>query len=140
MPELFAALARSKFRGGFKLQPKERAYLDEKTLPVVLDHGRKFLDERLASAQRRPANAHARTSGVRRPTCHGHLLPRLPGKMAPHSPRSTIIRSTDRIYIGGYPTLVDERPCRIKIADRQQGAIAAYGTTAFNTFRTGCPG
>ena len=50
MPDLFAALARSKFRSGFKLQAKEQAYLVQKTLPVVLDHGRKFLRERLAPA------------------------------------------------------------------------------------------
>ena len=120
MHELFAALAWSKFRSGFKLQTKERAYLEEKTLPVVLDHGRKFLEEALGprtSAQRRPANTHARTSGVRGPTCHGHLLPRLPGKMAPHSSRPAFIRSRDRLYIRSDPTLVDEQPCRIKIAD-----------------------
>jgi hypothetical protein len=50
MPELFAALARSKFRSRFKLQAKEREYLAQRTLPVVLDHARKFLCERLASA------------------------------------------------------------------------------------------
>jgi hypothetical protein len=48
--DLFAALARSRFRSRFRLGPKERAYLLEKTLPVVLDHGRKFLYERLAPA------------------------------------------------------------------------------------------
>jgi hypothetical protein len=53
MAELFAALARSKFRGSFKLRTKERAYLEEKTLPVVLDHGRKFLGERLVPAHPR---------------------------------------------------------------------------------------
>ena len=64
MPELFTALARSKFRGSFKLQPKELAYLEEKTLPVVLDHGRKFLDERLAPA-------HPRNDGRQTPV-RGH--------------------------------------------------------------------
>lgn len=50
LDDLFTALARSRFRRGFKLGPKERVYLDEKTLPVILEHGRKFLNERLAPA------------------------------------------------------------------------------------------
>ncbi len=48
--DLFAALARSKFRSAIKLRAKEKAYLAKKTLPVVLDHGRKFLNQRLAPA------------------------------------------------------------------------------------------
>ena len=111
MPDLFAALARSKFRGRFKLQAKDRAYLAEKTLPTVLDHGRKFLHEHPGprqSAERRPANADARPSGFCGSTRHRHLLSRLPGKMAPHSPRSTFIRSADRIRIGRDPALVDD--------------------------------
>jgi hypothetical protein len=48
--ELFAALAKSKFRSRFRLGPKESAYLNEKTLGVVLEHGRRFLSERLADA------------------------------------------------------------------------------------------
>ena len=51
--ELFAALARSTFRSRFRLGPKERAYLAEKTLPVILEHGRQFIDERLAPASPR---------------------------------------------------------------------------------------
>ncbi len=51
LDELFSALARSRFRSRFRLGPKERAYLAEKTLPVVLEHGRKFLHERLAPAE-----------------------------------------------------------------------------------------
>jgi len=54
LDELFAALAESPFRSRFRLGPKERAYVREKTLPVVLEHGRRFLAERLAPAQ--PAN------------------------------------------------------------------------------------
>ena len=49
--ELFAALAQSKFRSRFRLGAKERAYLDEKTLAVVLEHGRRFVVERLADAE-----------------------------------------------------------------------------------------
>jgi hypothetical protein len=51
LDDLFAALARSPFRSRFRLGPKERAYLHERTLPVVLEHGRKFLEERLAPAE-----------------------------------------------------------------------------------------
>lgn len=51
LDDLFTALAKSPFRRRFRLGPKEREYLAEKTLPVVLEHGRKFLAERLAPAQ-----------------------------------------------------------------------------------------
>jgi hypothetical protein len=53
LDELFAALARSKFRSRFRLGAMERAYLDDKTLAVVLEHGRRFVAERLADAQPR---------------------------------------------------------------------------------------
>jgi hypothetical protein len=33
------------------LGPKERAYLAEKTLPVILEHGRQFVRDRLAPAE-----------------------------------------------------------------------------------------
>jgi len=51
--DLFEALARSKFRSRFRLGPKERAYLDDKTLPVILQHGRQFVIDRLAPASPR---------------------------------------------------------------------------------------
>jgi len=51
--ELFAALARSKFRSRFRLGAKEMSYLSDKTLAVVLEHGRRFIVERLADAQPR---------------------------------------------------------------------------------------
>jgi hypothetical protein len=51
--DLFSALARSKFRSRFRLGPRERAYLAEKTLRVVLEHGRRFIEERLAPAEPR---------------------------------------------------------------------------------------
>lgn len=54
LDDLFAALADSPFRSRFRLGPKEQAYVQEKTLAVVLEHGRRFLAERLAPAQ--PAN------------------------------------------------------------------------------------
>jgi hypothetical protein len=50
LEELFSVLARSEFRARFRLGPKERAYLAEKTLPVILEHGRTFITERLAPA------------------------------------------------------------------------------------------
>jgi hypothetical protein len=53
LEELFAALARSKFRSRFRLSAKETASLSEKTLAVVLEHGRRFVVERLADAQPR---------------------------------------------------------------------------------------
>jgi hypothetical protein len=49
--QLFQALARSKFRSRFRLGPKERAYLAQKTLPVILEHGRQFIQDRLAPAE-----------------------------------------------------------------------------------------
>jgi hypothetical protein len=51
MDDLFSALARSTFRSRFRLGTKERAYLAEKTLPVVLEHGRQFISDRLAPAE-----------------------------------------------------------------------------------------
>jgi hypothetical protein len=51
LDDLFSALGRSKFRCRMRLGAKERAYLEEKTLPVVLEHGRRFVTERLAPAE-----------------------------------------------------------------------------------------
>ena len=48
LDNLFSALAKSPFRSCFRLGTKERAYLAGKTLPVVLEHGRKFVHGRLA--------------------------------------------------------------------------------------------
>ena len=48
--DLFAALARSKFRSGFRLGAREASYLNEKSLEVILEHGRRFITERLADA------------------------------------------------------------------------------------------
>jgi hypothetical protein len=50
LDNLFAALARSPFRTRFRLGPKEETYLAEKSLPVILEHGRQFIRERLAPA------------------------------------------------------------------------------------------
>jgi hypothetical protein len=51
LDELFAALAKSPFRRRQRLGKKDRAYLAEKTLPVVLEHARQFLLQRLAPAE-----------------------------------------------------------------------------------------
>lgn len=51
LDDLFSALSRSKFRSRFRLGAKEQAYLVEKTLPVILEHGRQFVQERLAPAE-----------------------------------------------------------------------------------------
>src|SRR6516165_10360417 len=51
--DLFSALSRSEFRRRFRLGAKEQTYLVEKTLPVFLEHARKFIVERLAPADPR---------------------------------------------------------------------------------------
>ena len=51
LDDLFEALARSRFRSGFKLNPKDRAYLESKGLPLILRHAADFIDQRLAPAQ-----------------------------------------------------------------------------------------
>ena len=49
--ELFQALARSRFRSSFKLRAREAEYLRQKTMPVILNHARDFIEDRLASAE-----------------------------------------------------------------------------------------
>jgi hypothetical protein len=48
--ELFAALAKSAFRRKFKLQGKDLQYLHSKGLPVIREHARDFINQRLAPA------------------------------------------------------------------------------------------
>jgi predicted Fe-S protein YdhL (DUF1289 family) len=48
--DLFAALARSRFRRSFSLGPRERSYLAEKGRETVIDHARAFVAQRLAPA------------------------------------------------------------------------------------------
>ncbi len=48
--EVFAALAGSSFRRGFRLRGKELEYLRNKGLPVVLEHAADFVEKRLAAA------------------------------------------------------------------------------------------
>ena len=51
LDELFAALARFRFRSRFRLCAKEAAYLDSKGIEVVLGHAADFVRDRLAPAQ-----------------------------------------------------------------------------------------
>lgn len=48
--ELWEKLARSAFRRKFHLNEEDLSYLQEKTLPVVLEHGTDFITKRLAPA------------------------------------------------------------------------------------------
>lgn len=54
LDEVFARLPQSRFRASFRLAPKDRSYLRDKGLEVVLAHARDFIDRRLAPAE--PAN------------------------------------------------------------------------------------
>ncbi len=54
LDDLFSALRRSQFRSRQRLGPKERAYLESKSLDTVLEHGRRFVAGRLSPAE--PAN------------------------------------------------------------------------------------
>ena len=49
--ELFQSLQRSKFRAGFRLNAKDRQYLQQKGLSIILDHAEHFIAERLAPAE-----------------------------------------------------------------------------------------
>jgi hypothetical protein len=51
--DLFDALRGSSFRRRFRLGPRERAYVDEKGLPTVLDHAAELIAQRLAPAEPR---------------------------------------------------------------------------------------
>ena len=51
--DIFSALSASAFRRHFSLGPRERAYLAQKGLPTVLEHGREFIAQRLAPAEPR---------------------------------------------------------------------------------------
>lgn len=48
LEQLFAALAKSAFRGKFHLQDKDLHYIQAKGLPTILDHARDFIGKRLA--------------------------------------------------------------------------------------------
>jgi hypothetical protein len=50
LDDLFQALARSRFRARFTLNPADAAYLARKGLPAVLGHAADFIEARLAPA------------------------------------------------------------------------------------------
>src|SRR5271167_822767 len=50
LDRVFERLSRSAFRSRFRLRAVEREYLDRKGLDVILDHGRDFIEKRLAPA------------------------------------------------------------------------------------------
>lgn len=50
LDNLFAGLARSRFRSRFKLGRREAAYLEKRGLKTVREHADKFVAERLAPA------------------------------------------------------------------------------------------
>lgn len=50
LDDLFAALSQSAFRRRQRLNSKDRAYLAERSLPVVLEHARQFVLQRLTPA------------------------------------------------------------------------------------------
>ena len=54
LDDVFPKLAASSFRARFKLNPKDRAYLDARGIGVARDHARDFVAKRLATAE--PAN------------------------------------------------------------------------------------
>jgi hypothetical protein len=51
MQDLFTSLAKSGFRSRFRLKGKEKKYLEDKGLEVILNHGREFVRSRLAPAR-----------------------------------------------------------------------------------------
>jgi hypothetical protein len=53
LDDLFTALHRSRFRQRFRLGARERAYLETRGLPTVLEHAADFVADRLAPAEPR---------------------------------------------------------------------------------------
>jgi hypothetical protein len=51
LDEVFGKLRQSPFRAKFRLNAKDRAYLDTKGIDVVRDHARDFFSKRLAPAE-----------------------------------------------------------------------------------------
>ena len=63
LDEVFERLNRSDFRRRFRLRAAEKEYLERKELEIVLSHGEKFIEERLAPAD--PPN-----DGKQTPMCN----------------------------------------------------------------------
>lgn len=51
LDDLFAALSKSAFRSKFRLQEKDRVYLQTKGMPTIIDHALDFVTKRLAPAE-----------------------------------------------------------------------------------------
>ncbi|MEQ1621338.1 MAG: DUF4186 domain-containing protein [Methylococcales bacterium] len=51
LDEVFAGLAKSSFRRKFHLNGKDRGYLRDKGMALVLNHAQDFIDKRLAAAE-----------------------------------------------------------------------------------------
>lgn len=50
MSDIFERLAQSPFRSQFHLTDKDRAYIAQKTMPVIAEHAADFIAKRLAPA------------------------------------------------------------------------------------------
>ena len=50
LDQVFARLAGSPFRRKFRLDDKDRRYLEDRGFPTILSHARDFVDKRLAAA------------------------------------------------------------------------------------------
>jgi Domain of unknown function (DUF4186) len=51
LDSVFPKLATSPFRSRFRLNPKDRAYIDERGMEVIRNHAQDFVAKRLAPAQ-----------------------------------------------------------------------------------------
>ena len=100
LDELFEALDESSYRRRIRLGPRDHVYLVEKTLPVILEHARGFIRERLAPAK--PANdgeqtPQERPSGLCRPARHRDVLPQVLGELARHRAWNAALRGANRL-------------------------------------------
>ena len=50
LEDLFDRLSRSRFRSSFRLGKSEQRYLRERRLPLVLEHARRFVKQRLSAS------------------------------------------------------------------------------------------
>jgi hypothetical protein len=49
--EVFDKLAKSKFRSRFRLKAEQRGYVNDKSIETIVDHARRFINQRLAPAE-----------------------------------------------------------------------------------------
>ena len=110
LDELFAALDESGYRRRIRLGPRDHAYLMEKTLPVILEHARGFIRERLAPAD--PPN-----DGEQTPR-NGH-----PVFVAQHGTATCCRKCLEKLALHRAGRAVDARPDRLHCP--RLGAMAA---------------